>query len=223
MVGYYRLKDIGVRLEPGVHIVPAQDFTAVEEANRVLEAAEERASAIVEDARRVYAEEKIRGYDDGRADAQLDAFERLLAEQRTLDTALQGVENDLARLVETCVRKLIHSFDESARAESVVRQALSKMRREKRVELRVPSSLYAFFRASIDTIRTDYPEVELVDVVEDDSLDAEQIVVETSIGRVDGNLGRRLEELNVILRSGQRRSEDKSGQAAQNAPEADDD
>ena len=202
MVGFYRLKDIGVRLAAGSHFVPASEFAVVEEANRILEAAEERAAAIVEDARHIYVEEKARGYEDGRRDAQLESVQRLLSEQRALDAALNGIERDLARLVETCVRKLIHSFDDSARAESVVRQALAKMRREKRVELRAPSSVYPFLRGSIDRIRADYPEVELIDVVEDDSLSPDQIIVETSIGRVDGNLGQRLEELSLILTQG---------------------
>jgi type III secretion protein L len=199
MVVSYRLREIGVRLASGAHIIPAADFAAIEEARSVVAAAEDRGREIVEGAKKICEEEKLRGYRDGQQQARLEAVERLLAEARTLDSGLQAVERDLAHLVEACVRKIIYGFDDAARAEAAVRQALAKMRRERRVELRTPPALYAFFRATIDAIRREYPEIELIDVVQDESLDAEQIVVESSIGRVDANLGQKLRELRLLL------------------------
>jgi hypothetical protein len=40
---------------------------------------------------------------------------------------------------------------------------------------------------------------ELVDVVEDSTLEGSHIILETSIGRVDGNIGQRLSDLDVII------------------------
>lgn len=200
MVGYYRLKELGVRLAGGGHIIPAEEFAAVEESARLLGAAEEKSAEILADAVRIYEQEKIRGYEDGLQESRLAAVERLIGEQRALDKALQSMEHELAALVATCVRKLISEFADTARAESVVRSALSKMRREKRVEVRAPEALYSFLRSSISAIRADFPEVDLIDVVEDGALAAGQVVVETSIGRVDGDLGQRLEDLEVVIR-----------------------
>jgi len=76
-----------------------------------------------------------------------------------------------------------------------VREALKQMRREKKAELRVAPEQYAELRDRIEDIRKDFPEIQLIDVVEDPALKPPQIVVETSIGRVEGDLGRHIEEL----------------------------
>lgn len=219
MVGYYRLKELGVRLASGAHIIPAEDFCALEEAERLIRAAEDKSAAIVADAEQAYEQEKLRGYEDGLQKARLEAVERLIGEQQTLDKALQGIEQELAALVGSCVRKLIDGFADTARAESVVRHALGKMRREKRVELRAPASLCSFLRSSLGSILADFPEIELVDVVEDVSLAPEQVVIETSIGRVDGNLGQRLEDLEIVIRRAHARG-GSAQKTVSDAPEA---
>jgi type III secretion protein L len=111
------------------------------------------------------------------------------------------VERDLAAVVAASVRKLIDTFDDATRAEAVVRGALRQMRREKKAELRVSTEQLAHFRDAIGAIIKEFPEVELVDVIEDTSLTAPQVVLETSIGRVEGDFGQRLKELDEILRT----------------------
>jgi type III secretion protein L len=201
MVGYYRLNDFGFRLAAGAHVVPKADFTAIEEANALVAEAEARARAILAEAEAVYASEKQRGYDDGLKLAAAEAVERLLEENRVLEKGLTDLESDLTRLVTASVRKLIDGFDDAAKVEAVVRYALKQMRREKRAEIRVPSALYEHFRARVATITAEFPEVELIDVVEDPALARSQVIVETSIGRVDADLGGRLDELEALIRS----------------------
>ena len=201
MVGYYRLSDLGFRLAAGAHVIKRAEFSAVDEANRLLGEAESKAAAIVAAAQKAYEEEKLRGYRDGLADARLEAVQRLLEESAVLDQSLVQIERDLSRLTAASVRKLIDGFDDEARAEAVIRVALKQMRREKRAELRVPSRLFEHFRGRIGEIVKDFPEVDLVDVVDDPALDPSQIILETSIGRVDGDLGARLEDLESVIRS----------------------
>lgn len=200
MVGYYRLKELGFRLAQGGHVIPADEFDAIEEAARLMRDAEERSAGIIADAKIVYEQEKLRGYEDGLENARLEAIKRLIDEHRILDRALQEVAQDLSILVSSCVRKLIDGFADTARVESIVRIALGKMRREKRVEMRVSPALCPFLRSSVDALRNDFPEIELIDVIEDEALASDQVIVETSLGRVDGNLGQRLEELDLVIR-----------------------
>jgi type III secretion protein L len=78
---------------------------------------------------------------------------------------------------------------------------MKQMRREKVAELRVSSSLHEHFRARISAIASEFPEVRLVDVVEDSTLEPSRVILETSIGRVDGDIAQRLDDLETVIRS----------------------
>ena len=200
MGGFYRLNDFGFRLSAGAHVIPRAQFAAVDEATQLVAGAERRAAEIVQDAEREFERQKERGYQDGLAQARLEAVERLIAEQQVLERGLAGIEQGLAQVVSDCVRRIIEGFDDQTRAESVVRQALKKMRREKRVEVRAAPAACAVLRDRVRGIMQEFPEVELIDVVEDSSLEPQRIIVETSIGRVDGNLAQRLDDLDAAIR-----------------------
>jgi type III secretion protein L len=199
MGGYFALKPLGFQLAAGTLVVKAEAFAPVEEGERLIAAAQERAAEIIAEAEDAYRREHARGFEEGVQAASLAAVERLLKETRALDDAIHVLERDLADVVVLCVRKLIEGYDERAKAEAILHGALKQMRRERRPVLRVSSAQYDHFRERVGSIVNDYPEVEFIDVVEDPSLAAPQIVVESSIGRVDGNLGARLEELADLI------------------------
>lgn len=199
MVGYYRLREMGFRLSSGAHVLPKEAFAPVEAATELVEEARRVAAQIVEDAREAFERERVRGYEEGLAKARVEAVERLLAESSVLDGKLAEVEASLTDIVVDSMRRLVRGFDDRDKAEIMVRAALRQMRREKKAELRVSSEQYAAMRESIGDIVKDFPEIELVDVVEDSSLAPPQVIVETSIGRVEGDLGRYVDELERII------------------------
>jgi type III secretion protein L len=201
VVGYYRLNELGFKLSAGAHIIRRSEFAALEEANQILSDAEATAAQIGEEAKEAYEVEKQRGYEDGLVEARIHAVGQLLHENHQLDQGLLGIERDLSRLVAGCIRKFIDNFDDAARAEALVKAAMKQMRREKVAELRVPTKLYPHFRERITAIVNEFPEVQLIDVIEDPSLDPSRIILETSIGRVDGNIVQRLEDLEAVIRS----------------------
>ena len=221
MVAYYRLSELGYRLPAGAHVLAPEALAPLDEATRLLADAEAKAAAIVADAEAAHARECARGYEEGLARARLEALERLLQETDLLDQKLRAAERDLADLVAAGVRKLIDGFDDVARAEAVVRGALKQMRREKKAELRVSPAQVLHFRAAVGDIVKEFPEIDLVDVVEDPALAPPQVVVETSIGRVEGDFGRRLDELIDLIRlSAGRRAADEPPEASHKPPEA---
>lgn len=200
MVAYYRLKELGYALAPGTHVIPPEVFEPVAAATTLLSDAEARAAEIVAEAETAYARRSDEGYADGLARAGLEAVERLLRESAVLDAGLKAVEAEMARIVAASVRKLVEGFDDHARAQAVVRGALRQMRREKRSELRVSSAQFPAFKANVAAIIADFPEVELVDVVEDTALTGAQVVLESSIGRVEAEFGASLADLEAIIR-----------------------
>jgi type III secretion protein L len=206
MVGYYRLNEFGFKLAAGAHIVRRSDFAALQEASALLSEAEAASTQIRHQANETYHREKRRGYEDGLVEARIQSVGQLLDENRELDQGLLGIERDLARLVTDCVRKFIDGFDDIVRAETFVKAALKQMRREKVAELRVPTCRYGHFLEKIAAIASEFPEIKLVDVVEDPSLEPSRIILETSIGRVDGNIDQRLDDLEAVIRSAHARA-----------------
>ncbi|WP_181705357.1 type III secretion system stator protein SctL [Chthonobacter rhizosphaerae] len=199
MAGYFRVSHLGFSLPAGSAVLKAAEVEAVEAADTILATAEARAAAIVAEAEAAFAREVERGYRKGLADADVAAVDRLIAESAALNQTLRAVEHDLARVVVACVRSLVEDFDDAAKAEALLRSALKQLRREKRVQLRVSPRQVAHLRAALERIQPEFPEIELVDVVEDHALVAPRLIVEAPVGRVDADIGDRLDELERLI------------------------
>lgn len=206
MAAYYRLSDLnrieelGFRLSEGVQVLTPEAFAPVAEATRLVDDARAQAQAIVRDAEDAREEERRRGFAEGLAQGRLEAIEQALGEARALDAHLEALEQGIADIVMVSVRKLIDGYDDAQRAEAVVRGALKQMRREKKAELRVAPEHYPRLRGTVDGILKDFPGFELIEVIEDATLSGSSVIVDTGIGRVEGDIGSRLDELDTIIR-----------------------
>lgn len=199
MGGFYRLNHLGFKLASGAHVLSASALAPVSQAQDLVETAQARAVQMAAEAAEAFEAERVRGFRQGMEEANLAAVERLLSENLVLDQSLARTERDLARLVAACVRKLIDGFDDMERVGAIVRSALKQMRQEKRAQVRVAPDIASRLKSSIAGIAREFPEVEMIDVVADATLHDAHVIVETSIGRVDGDIGRRLEELERIV------------------------
>lgn len=215
MASYYRLTELGYRLPPGAKIVPAEELARLNEAGGILAAAEAKAASIIAEAEEAYRRECARGYAEGLAQGKLHEAERLLRESAVLDQKIGEVERDLAGVVSACVRKLVEDFDDNARAEAVVRGALRQMRREKKAELRCSPQQVAHFREVIGGIKAEFPEVDLIDLVVDTALSPPDVIIETSVGRVHGDFGARLAELETMIKTAARHSAELAGEGGE--------
>lgn len=201
MVGYYRLSNLGFTLDAGAHVLPRTSYQALNAANELVSSAEAARDDILRQAKLAYAEERRRGYEDGQEEARLEALRTLLYESVELDKGLHAVERDLVRVVSDCVRKIIANFADAQIAESLVRAAMQQMKREHSVELRVSSDLFDHFRQKVEEIVSEFPEVNLLDVVVDTALAPDQLILETSIGRVEINVGQRIDDILSVIQS----------------------
>lgn len=201
MVGYYRLNNLGFTLDAGAHVLPRTSYEALDAANQLVSSAEAARDDILRQAKLAYAEERRRGYEDGLEESRLEALRTLLYESVELDKGLHAVERDLVRVVSDCVRKIIANFDNAEIAEALVRAAMQQMKRERSVELRVSTDLFDHFRKKVDEILSEYQEIHLLDVVVDTTLAPDQLILETSIGRVEINVGQRIEDILSVIQS----------------------
>ena len=203
---FYRLNDFGFKFASGAHILPRVASDALEEANKLIAAAKANAEDIIGTAESFREEEKKRGYAEGRELAFAEAVRLMFEESKILVSAIANVEKDLTTLVVSCVRKIIENADCVTQADAAIRYALDKMRREKRVEFRAAPAVYPALRDKIEQIKSEFPEIELIDVMEDCSFDGSRVVVSSSLGAIDCDTVSSLDVLEKIIRSAVARS-----------------
>jgi len=200
VVQLYRLKEIGVGLSAAVPVLKREDAAAVAQAEDIVAAAEARAAEIIRDAESIYAAEKARGYSEGKAEAAREALAATVAEQAALDAALARVEADLAALVIACLRHILAEMEPLPVAQELARAGLRKMRQERRAQLFVSPTLAEAMRCTVEAITAHFPEVELLDVVEDPSLDPPSVVIQSSLGKVSCVLDDAIADVEVLVR-----------------------
>ncbi|GGA64929.1 hypothetical protein GCM10011385_18410 [Nitratireductor aestuarii] len=197
----YRLRELGFSLAAGSHILSPDAAEELHEAASLLEVAEQQAARIMEEAEVAFDIQKARGHAEGRREAEEQAAARLIDETHLLAGRLQALETEVVNIVIDCVRQILHEYDDRDLAQSLVHNALQRMRSEKTVQLRVPPSRVKDIRASTDQLLREFAEIELIDVVADDRLELHRLVVESPTGRIDLDLEQGVERLRSIFQN----------------------
>ncbi|NIZ12008.1 type III secretion system stator protein SctL [Phaeobacter sp. HF9A] len=195
----YRLNTLGVSLSAPDGVLRAETLTAIAGADALLKAAEAEAEAIRHAAQEVYDAEKARGFAEGTAEAERQAAGRMLAEQHRIDQQLAAMERDLGRLVHDCVTRIIERYSDEQLTRELARSALATMRSQRRGQLFVAPDMQEELRATLSGLLTEFPEIELVDVIADATLSAPNLRLETDLGVVSFVLQDTLEQLRSLL------------------------
>lgn len=202
MVDYYRLKEIGLQLGAATRIIKRAEMADLEDATDIITAARQKAADIVAEAEQLREAERQRGYEEGLKAAEVETFDRLIREQAQFDDALERSRADITDLVLGCTRSIVQHLNPADVAVSMTRTALGRMRREKRCQLFAPASIAPEIQTRVEAILADFPEIELVDVVEDASLSAPNVILVSALGRVSCSLDESMTSLEAALRGG---------------------
>lgn len=98
------------------------------------------------------------------------------------------VETDMVALVMAAVRKIVDDFDETERVVIVVRNALSVVRNQKQMTLRLHPQQVETVRARMNDLLAAYPGVGYLDIVADGRLGREACILESEIGLVEASI-----------------------------------
>ena len=200
----YRLQQLGFSLAAGSHILSADAAEELHDATSFLEVAESEAARLRQEAQIAYDIEKARGHAAGRREAEEQAAARLIEETSLLDQKVRSLEAGLVDLVVDCVRQILREFDDRPLVQSLIRGALERMRSETTVQLRVAPGWLKEVRDSATQLVREFAEIELIDVVADDSLEPPRMVIESTLGRIDLDLDKGLERIRPMLQTGMR-------------------
>ena len=182
-------------LAPETRILKARDHQVFEQAEQVLAEAEQKALEIVHKAEQEYEAQQVRGYQDGIANAKMETAEQMLdTVSRTVDYFAQ-VEKKVAEVVMTSVRKILGEFDDQTLTMQVVRNALTVVRTQNQVTLRVSPGQEESLRSHLNEILQGYSGISYIEVVSDHRLQAGGCILETDVGVVDASIEVQLKAL----------------------------
>ncbi len=181
-------RQLQARIAPGQRVIRAADVAAWGEAEALLASARQQADAIIARAEAELEAERRRGYDEGQAEAQMEQAEKMIdTVGRTIDYFAR-VEGDMVALVMAAVRKIIDGFDDAERVLIVVKNALSVVRNQKQMTLRLHPQQVDVVRSRVNDLLAAYPGVGYLDIVGDGRLSMESCILESEIGLVEASI-----------------------------------
>ncbi|MDK2123496.1 HrpE/YscL family type III secretion apparatus protein [Parachitinimonas caeni] len=184
----------------GSKIIKAADYQAWLDAEALIAAARREAEAIIAEAKAAYEAECRRGHEDGLEEARMDSAERMIETvSRTVDYFAR-VESKMVDLVLESVKKIVTDFDDRDRVTIVVKNALSVVRNQKHMTLRVVPEHVDTLKQRMHELLVDYPGIGYVDIVADGRLSADACILESDIGLVEASMSGQIEALGNAFR-----------------------
>ncbi|WP_067518761.1 HrpE/YscL family type III secretion apparatus protein [Endozoicomonas ascidiicola] len=189
------LNNVRLELDPSCKVLKANDYVEYLEADEIMQAAHQQAEKIKEEARQAYEDEKKRGYKEGMTKAREDQTDHMLKVVSRTINYLSDIEDTLANILLSGVKKIIGEFNQEELAVNLVKNALQHVRSEKHVTVRIPPAHYSAVQARLNEILADYKGVGFIDLVADPRLSAGDCIMESEIGVVDTSIEVQLKAL----------------------------
>lgn len=186
---------LAATLAPAQRSMAPEEVCALRTADELLRLAHEQADRIALEAQESFERERERGYREGLEQAKLEQTEQMIENvSRTVDY-FSAVETRMVDLVMQTVRKIISDFDDEERVLIAVRNALSVVRHQKTMTLRVRGQQVDAVKQRINDILAAFPGVGYLDIVADNRLGADACIVESEIGTVEASIEGQLQAL----------------------------
>lgn len=198
----FRLGRDAVTPAAGTRVLKASEAFLLLEAQTLLDAARERAAEMDREAQAAYERRREEGYRDGREEGRLEHAEKVLETVLSSVEYIEGIESTLVRVVSEAIRKVIGEVDENERIVRIVRNALTTVRNQQRVLIRVAPADEKPVREALAAMLTAVPgSTSFVDVVGDARLERGACLLESELGVVDASLETQLKALENAFRA----------------------
>lgn len=202
MEPFIRLTAGSFGLRPETRLLKARDYQSLVDARRMLADAQQQAHELLAEAGREYERQKQRGYEDGINQSKLEMAERLIQAAEHSVNYLAHLENKIATLVMTAVRKILSEFDDAELTLRVVHRALQVVRNQPQVTIRVHPDQELTLRSRLgERLLAEYSEISAIEVIADPRLAMGGCILETEIGVVDASIEVQLQALERALKS----------------------
>jgi len=181
-------RTLEAHVQPGERVLRASEFAMLADAEAMLAHASAKADAIIADAKTAFEQECQRGYAEGIAKAKMvQAEEMIETVVKTVDYLAQ-VEQEMVALVTSAVKKIVGDLNDEQRILAVVKNALSVVRNQKQMTLRLHPSQIESVQNHVNELLSAYPGVGYLDIIPDGRLQRDACILESDIGMVEASI-----------------------------------
>lgn len=194
-----RARAVALTPDPGNRILRRDDYLAWCNARAAIEAAHQQAQTILDDAKNVYEQEKQRGYEEGQQEARLKQAEQIMETVGVTVDYLARFEHEIVDLVMGAVRKVIDGFDDEEKIMAVTRNALTIVRNQKQITLRLNPAEVEMVRRRVDELLAAFPVVGYIDMVGDTRVSSGACILESEVGMIEASLDGQIDALRAAF------------------------
>ena len=170
-------------------LVKASEVATVKSADDIISAAEAEAARIREEAKAAFEAERKRGYDKGLQDGKMEIAMQKLEQVDQSVAFMEAVEGKMADVVMKALRSCVEEIGDKEMVMNIVRKTMKAViRTQRHVTLKVAPEMVATVKERVAGLRSDYPTVESLDVVEDPRLKGPACILETEAGVADASV-----------------------------------
>ena len=196
----FRLNTDSLQPTAGTKIVKAAELGQLFEASALLDAARQKAADMERAALEAYEEKKREGYADGLEEGKLEHAEKMMETIISSVEFIEGIESTLVNVVNQSIRKIIGEMEDKERIVAIVRNALSVVRGQQKVTVRVaPADEAAVLEAMAGM--TAGGGNSFMTVIADARLERDSCILESELGVVDASLSTQLRALENAFKS----------------------
>lgn len=179
-------------------VVKAEDFSDWQRAKDIVSAAESQAEEILSASNDAYEQAKRRGYEEGLKAAKEDCFQQIINTAEGCIDYVQNCESAISQLAVTAIEKIIGSCDHERVTGHLIRQGLERMSAGDELRVRVPKGRLSEYQKLIDKQSDSHNRIRLVEC---ESLDRSECLLESSVGVIRLSLKDQVEELKKSVQS----------------------
>lgn len=182
-------------------LVKADEVATIRTINDIIASAEAEAERIRTEAKAFFAAEKKRGYETGLQNGKMEiAMQKIdLVDQSV--AFMESVETKMADVVLKALRSFVTEVGDKEMVVQIVRKTMAAViRTQRHITLKVAPDMAATVRARLAELRSDYPTIESMDVVEDQRLTGPACILETEAGVADASVETQLKAIESSLR-----------------------
>ena len=196
----FRLNTDSLQPAAGTKIVKAAELGQLFEASALLDAARQKAADMERAALEADEEKKREGYADGLEEGKLEHAEKMMETIISSVEFIEGIESTLVNVVNQSIRKIIGEMEDKERIVAIVRNALSVVRGQQKVTVRVaPADEAAVLEAMAGM--TAGGGNSFMTVIADARLERDSCILESELGVVDASLSTQLKALENAFKS----------------------
>jgi type III secretion protein L len=199
METYILIDNNRLKISPSAKLIKAESYSTIVEADdilskvkaradQILQTAREDARTIERDAKSAYTLEFEKGYNDGLKKAKQEMASQISATIFKSEHYIHNFEEKIAALVLDTVRKVIAGIDQMDLISALIKKALTTMKHQKNIKLKVSPLHIDFLNDRISEILTSLPYLDGIEVIADERLTPNQLVMESPIGIVDASI-----------------------------------